>query len=346
MNCAIRFTLILTCCWAAVTASAPMLACCQEDSSAASPDESGTQEEQASKPPEVEVIFRDGSVVRMAIEPGTNIDIETAYGRLTIPLVDLRRLRLQPRLSEAEQKKIETAIAELADKSFDVRKAAVGRLQSMGLRAMPAMQAARQSNDPEVRQRVNEVLEEMEKRIPAEDLELASSDKLETENLQTGGTVVTRSFPGRSKILGEVEVRLAQVYSLRSMTSPDKLTLEIDSAVYADQTKWLETPVEIGMLDTLRITASGRVDLDPINDPGGDVCSPAGKNVHDVGGNLFPGTLVGRIGPSGQEFVIGERYSEMPYATGQLYLRIGASPYDRCAGEYKVKIDIDRAGDE
>jgi hypothetical protein len=51
-----------------------------------------------------------------------------------------------------------------------------------------------------------------------------------------------------------------------------------------------------------------------------------------------PGQLVGKIGESGETFVIGDRFEGTPSSEGKLYLQINPSPYSpQCSGSYDVK---------
>ena len=56
-------------------------------------------------------------------------------------------------------------------------------------------------------------------------------------------------------------------------------------------------------------------------------------------GGFAGGMLIGKIGESGQPFVIGEQFEGQVEAEGTLYLQIGPSPWGcDSTGAYEVKI--------
>ena len=85
----------------------------------------------------IEVIYRDGSKVRMAVATATTIGVATKYGQLTIPISEIGLIRLQPRLTDSNKKKIADAIARMGDSSFARREDASSKLRAMGVQAIP-----------------------------------------------------------------------------------------------------------------------------------------------------------------------------------------------------------------
>src|SRR5690349_11004616 len=67
---------------------------------------------------------------------------------------------------------IERLIKQLGDDDFDRREAAAKRLDAIGEPALEAVRKARDSDDPEVRQRAREVVRLIERRVFGEELAL------------------------------------------------------------------------------------------------------------------------------------------------------------------------------
>jgi hypothetical protein len=90
----------------------------------------------------------------------------------------------------------------------------------------------------------------------------------------------------------------------------------------------------------LIIKASGQIDMYPLEGYNGQyMASPSGPKWVGRQGAPAPGMVVGRIGTSGKEFTIGEKYDGKPDEAGVLYLRIVASPWNNAStGEYKLTI--------
>ena len=109
------------------------------------------------------------------------------------------------------------------------------------------------------------------------------------------------------------------------------------SSKYLDQahTTWLDTDIELSGDMTLEIVASGQVSL---YRGGGYECGPKGHPSYSSGTHPS-GALLGRIGTSGEIFLIGEKYNGTPKGSGKLYLRMAHSPWPgQAQGSYKVTI--------
>ena len=98
---------------------------------------------------------------------------------MTVPLQEVRRIRLRPRLSDEMQKRIAQTIAALGSTTYARREAAVPKLRAMGVRSLPQLRKATKSSNAEIRQRAAKLVEEMEKQIPEEQLELIEHDIIE-----------------------------------------------------------------------------------------------------------------------------------------------------------------------
>src|SRR2546429_90485 len=84
-----------------------------------------------SNPGEVEMTFANGSVVRMALVPG-EIEVSTEYGKLIVPVREIRRIDFGLHLPEGMDKRIEAAIKQLASADYKQREGAARELVSLG----------------------------------------------------------------------------------------------------------------------------------------------------------------------------------------------------------------------
>src|SRR6266540_3006968 len=85
-------------------------------------------------PPEVTAVFRDGSVLRSVGLSG-RVELATRYGKLTVPLADVKRIEFGFRVPEADARKIEQAITLLRSDKDEERIEARGQLVSLGGKA-------------------------------------------------------------------------------------------------------------------------------------------------------------------------------------------------------------------
>ena len=65
----------------------------------------------------VEVRFADDSTVKMVLQH-TSIDVATRYGKLSVPISELRRIEFGIRIPEETAKRIATAVSQLGSADF------------------------------------------------------------------------------------------------------------------------------------------------------------------------------------------------------------------------------------
>jgi hypothetical protein len=292
-------------------------------------------------PTAVEVRLSDGSRVHMNILQGS-LEIETKYGKLITPTADLRRLEFGIRTPPEVVKKTEDAIKRLGNDSYQEREKAVKELVAIGATAyMPLYQAAK-SKDAEVARRANQALEEIRKKTPESKLRVREDDLIQTAEFTIIGKILNPTIKAKSAIFGETQLNIADLRGIRWLGLQAELDLVIDAAKYAvNAAQWMETGLELAEGDDLTITASGQVDL-LVN--GQNVTGPGGNAQFGVapGTNHPPGALLGKIGQSGQTFLIGESFKGPSRGEGKLFLQIAPSPWARhgnaVSGSYAVKI--------
>jgi hypothetical protein len=304
-----------------------------------------TPKKGAYKPTEVEVRFGDGSKVRMLLLQ-ENVEIVTKYGKLLVPTADIRGIDFGLHLPEGTEEKIDAALKRLGSKSFKERDAALNELVELGPHAYPALKAAAKSSELEVAQRVQVALKQIEGKIPADLLRLRPSDRILTTDFPISGQIVSPNIKAKTPYFGELALKLTELRSIRWLSGHVDSEVTIDAAKYANNAQWLDTGVTLDGNTGLTITATGEIDL--LNDGSGDfVCGPTGtRNIggrRGIGGRL-PGSLVGRIGETGQPFLVGTRYDVATAQEGKLYLQIVPAPFNNGqmpSGAFKASI---RAG--
>src|SRR5262249_56820200 len=126
-----------------------------------------------------DVTCADGSTVRIALLNET-VELETKYGKLTIPAADVLRIEFAFRLPDDVAKKIAAQIKRLGDTSFEEREAASKELRETGLRAYPALEEAAKSGDAEVARRATQLLGEIREKVSADDLTFPKKDRIQT----------------------------------------------------------------------------------------------------------------------------------------------------------------------
>jgi hypothetical protein len=293
----------------------------------------------APRPDEVEVRFADGSTVRMVILQET-IDIQTKYGKLAIPVGDIRRIDFGLHLPEETADKIAAAVKRLNSDAFPQREAAQRELVELGAVAYPAVYRATQSLEPEVVQRARAVLKQMRAKIPANELRLKAEDTIRTVDFPVVGRIVSPALKARTSYFGALDLKIGELRGITWLAGAGETVLTVDAQKHGSgPNQWLDTGVMVEPDVPLSVVATGEIDL--LHDGSGQfITGPRGtRNVGGRGGQFPPGSLVGKIGDTGATFLVGDRYERAPTQEGKLYLAIIPGPWNnQVSGSFEVKI--------
>jgi len=297
-------------------------------------------------PNEVEAHFGNGSVIRMTLLQDS-IDVQTRFGKLTVPTREIRRIDFGVHLPEGVDQKVEASIRKLGADDYRDREAAVRELVALGAHAYPALNVAMKSSEPEIARRAEAALRAIQTKVPAGQLRQREDDTVTTTSFTILGRITAPTFKVQAEYFGEVQLPLAALRQVRWVLSPGFGDISVDAAKFGSQpNQWLDTGFIVDANSTLTVTATGQVDLWP-QGPGQYLASPKGYG--NTGGNPatparpLPGTLMGRLGENGEPFVVGDRCERRCDREGKLYLHITPSPWNNAStGTYDVKVTTGR----
>ncbi len=291
-------------------------------------------------PGAAEVRFADGSTVRMELTQA-EVEITTRYGKLNVPIGDIRRIEIGFRYPEGMQAKIDAAIGKISASDVNERERAAKELKGYGAIAYPALRRAAAGTQTDTSTRVLAIVRKLEEKVGIEKLKGRDQDVIHATEFALTGRIESPTLKGRTTYFGEVTVQVSEVRTIRFLGgNGGEAELVIDAAKFAATTQdvWLDTEVDLADGAALEIIAAGQVDLWPMggNYKVGPDAMPRQGTSQD--GNPS-GMLVGRIGERGTTFQIGARFSGTPADAGRLYLRIACSPWNNASsGSYTVKI--------
>jgi hypothetical protein len=283
---------------------------------------------------EVTAYFHDGTVVCKATIQDS-VELVTKYGKLTVPVRDIRRIEFGLHFSVETSRQIDEAIIQLGSDKFEQRQTASKQLIALGFRACAALQTATKSADKEVASRAQAALDKIREDTPEEQLNLKADDVIYTADSVLSGRITTPVLKARTENFGEMQFKLADLRALRS-AAISKTEVALDATQHTLQAgKWLDTGLLVEADTGLSFVATGQVDLAP--QQAGQVVS--GAEGFPTGGNVngfVVGTLLGRIGEKGEPFIVGKRLEGRSSQEGKLYLQIvTAQP---ATGGYKVRV--------
>jgi hypothetical protein len=284
----------------------------------------------------------DDTTVRRAVLQDS-VEITTKYGKLAVPVGDIRRIEFGLHLSEETGKKVAEALKQLDSDNFARREAASKELVALGYQAYPALvEADKATKDQEVLRRIQAAILAIQGQVAEELLRLKPSDVIYTRESVLAGRISSPALKVRTVYFGELSLKLEDLRSIHSMSGSGQATVAVDAAKHAGgKDQWMDSGFVVDQDIGLVITASGEIDL--LAAQAGQVMSrPEGNTdaaVRFAGQAFAPGTLLGRIGENGEVFAIGSRFEAKTRQEGTLYLSI--QPHRNstgAAGTYSVKI--------
>lgn len=308
-------------------------------------------------PGDVEVHFLNGSIVRMLLH-SDKLEVSTPYGRLAVPMTEVRAVEFGLHLPEGVQDKIDKAIVQLSAKEFRERDRAGKALLELSPYSYPAAYEASRSPELETSRRAKELVKQIQSKHPKRDLRITVDDKVVTPTFAIVGRILTPTIKAKTELFGPVELSIAKMRTLKAIAAPSSDTeLTVDAAKYASAAQWMDTGYEVDGRSNIVITAKGLVDtwpqgpgqymVGPNGNPGmrnqlGVLLGGGGRKIGGaVVGQMYGGVLLGKIGDTGEPFIIGDHFEGNPETEGKLYLHIGPSPWN-CASTGKYEVTISR----
>lgn len=293
------------------------------------------------RPNLAEVRFGDGSIVRMTLMQ-ENLEVETKYGKLTIPMGEIRRVEFGLHVPPDVNTQINQSIKRLASDVYKERDSASKDLVQVGHFAFPSLQRASRSSDQEVAYRAVSVIKQISERVAPDLLKLRDEDVITTAEFTVIGKITSQTIKANSPHFGDVSLKLSELRTMHMRQHGGKLDLIVDAAKHGSALdQWCDTGITVDAGQRIVVNSDGQVDLWP-QGPGQYVAMPKGYNTAGKGGQFMAGALVAKIGDNGKAFYVGDRYEGSAGEEGRLYLLIVPSPWNNASvGQFRVRIQTD-----
>ncbi len=323
-----------------------------------SADDEGTESAVEDKGPPVdpEIIrlrLMDGSVISGKLSV-SDIEVETQFGMLTVPVVEVRSftpgLVHHPELG----KKVYDLIDALGANDFDQRELAQKELVKLGTSVRVELEKRVGDPDAERRTRIKNILDEFDSQQSDDESEasgaagtpLIQRDTVETSEFTAVGKIVTKTFTVAS-LYGPLTVKLGDIRrGERDTTKKSELrkTISVEGSNLV-QRGLKATTIRVERGDKVTVTADGSVTMTPWGN--NMVSTPDGGANFGwyVPNSISGGTLVASIGSEGNIFKVGSKSTFKAQRSG--VLRFGIAMQADYAnhnfpGRYNVKVRIER----
>ncbi len=296
----------------------------------------------------------DGSVISGDLSVG-EIEVETAFGKLIVPIDRIRSLK--PGLDSYPKvlAEIEGLIKNLGSDDYKTREQAHKDLAAMGTKIRHELERFAADENAEIKRHVGEILKELDQQAEemADDDEANAEqpwirlDTLVTTDFTVVGQVSPKEFGIASKY-GPLTIQLADVKLGERPTGvrePLRKTVTVEGANLA-QRGFKSTGIRVQAGDRISLRADGNIIMSPW---GGNAASgPDGMPNYGwyVPNQIPGGSLVAKIGDKGTIFKVGRQSTFVAKNAGVLQLAIGmqaeyANEGYQYPGRYEVKLKID-----
>lgn len=210
---------------------------------------------QAPEPGAVEVVFTDSSHLKLVLRDA-KIELSTAYGKLSIPVADIRKIECASHIPEEVLRRIDTLIVNLGSPQFKLRDEASAELLKLKEKAYPALVQAAKSKDMEVVKRAEELLDKIREEIAEENLVFRKNDVVHTEDSKFTGRLVAETLKAQTTQFGEVQLRLAEIQSIRSLQAKAEDEPELPTNALPDPGDLSGYRNQLGQKLTFRVTGA------------------------------------------------------------------------------------------
>lgn len=291
-----------------------------------------------SSPPHAIAKFRDGNSQLVVVILQPELELVTKYGKLTIPLADIRDIEFGFRCPPDLEKDIYLSIHNLGSDNLQKREGAQKHLQKMGYYAYPFVKKATKSSDLERVKRAVAIKKILEEKVPKELLALKEYDVVRTKEVTICGHLDHTEIKAHCEYTGDLTLKLATLTYLDCNIANQEHKVDLDPATFGNTPdQWFESTVLIRPNTRLKVTAEGTVDLWP-QGMGQYIVTPKGYSQVGRDSPFMAGALIGRVGQKGKAFLIGENYDNVFLEEGRLFLSIVLSPWNNVSmGKYQIK---------
>lgn len=166
---------------------------------------------------DVEVKYIDDSTMKLQVLD-ERLELVTKYGSLQVAVADIRKIEFASRTPPEMAGKIAAAIANMGNPDFGIRERASAEVRGYRERAYQPLLKALKNPDPEIGRRAEDALRHIKHTTPPGYLEAREFDVIHTDDSRITGKLLATRLRVNTFQFGELQLRLADIRSLRSAT--------------------------------------------------------------------------------------------------------------------------------
>ncbi len=290
----------------------------------------------------------DGSVITGQLS-SPQIDVETRFGILKIPLDQIRSFTPGLQSHPEFDKHIADLVADLGADGFAEREKAQAALLKIGPEIKAELERYLKTAEAEKQTRLQKIVDEFDALREGDDeespQEWVRDDVVVTSTFTVVGKIKTPAFDVSSPY-GNLAIKLNDIRSLqRDGHEAEEIRKNVTvSGTLVPARGYEVTSIRLNKGDQVTLTATGTITMTPW---GNQVATPDGGPNFGViqPGNIPGGALMAKIGDSGALFKVGSKHTFTVQRGGILQFGV-AMPGDYTSytfpGEYNVKVRVVR----
>jgi hypothetical protein len=180
-----------------------------------------------------EVRYIDDSTMKLSLLDDS-LTLATPYGPLHIPFREIRRIEFGTRWNDADQARLDQALADVLGKDTAKRESGKAALLELGMRAVPAIQRALKSAQPDAKPHLDDVAAKLQRWHGNPKTETRDYDLVVTDESRIAGRVQAPAFRIETFQFGELKLKLADVavLALAGDTDGEKLEIVEEKRIY------------------------------------------------------------------------------------------------------------------
>ena len=312
-------------------------------------------------PKRVRVFLMDGSVIAGELSV-SEITVTTEFGKLTVPVTKITSITPGLDSHSKLSQKIDKLIKELGGPDYKAREEAQKELLAMGPQVSDIVAEHTGSKNAELKRRATELVAKFSEMSGGDDdfddegsskKAWVKHDTVVTPDFTIAGKISPSIFSVESKY-GPLKVSLNDIKRTEKEFTAKEVVLKKVSVPGQKliQRGLKTTRIRVQAGDTVSITATGRITMSPWGSS--STSGPEGNSrysyyytqVNGVRTKLYGGTLVARIGGSGDFIKVGTRTKFKAKKSGTLQFGIAMnnsyiSTSYYYGGDYKLRVKVD-----
>lgn len=301
---------------------------------------------------ELKLTLRDGNVITGTSNSITSVTLNTAYGKLDIPIKNVSTIKFGITPEESNKTKVVNLIKQMGDATEEKRQAAYDELVKLSINTIPVISEYIYGSEYQASEFTDYTpegaLSEMESTYGVED-GFSDKDVVTIDYEYTmGGTFALKTIALKTEYgdlnVPKEKIKEVEVSYYDESTGDKTFKLLANKHISGNEDGgWLNTGIKVKSGQKITINASGEITLESLS---GNKYTPDGNATSDYESDYsstYPtyGNVIYKIGESGESIKAGSKYSGKATESGTLFLSIYETVYNASnTGSYTVKLSV------